>query len=258
MFLITIIKNLGWILVGSAVLGIFGILMRAKIRDAREKREEIAKAEKAAEANRARVAEIARKAAEKEEAARRADAEKAREKAAKAAELERIRAEKAEARKAKQEEKAKRDAERLEAARQLAEYRERDLAAARELKALEASAPGSSAEAKQPETIPAETPTASAPVKSSADPVPVKSSKAFAGQIVSFTGSLKSMTRSKAIEMVKAAGGKAYESMPAGTTILVIGDTKGMNTNKMDKAAEWIGQVKRITEAQFLAMFDAA
>lgn len=104
---------------------------------------------------------------------------------------------------------------------------------------------------QQPESVPA--------------PVPVEASKpettrlavfhgnnAFAGQTVAFTGKLKSMTRAEAIKAVQDNGGRAFETMPAGTTLLVVGQNPGMN--KMDKADEWIGQVRKITEAQFNAM----
>jgi NAD-dependent DNA ligase len=86
-------------------------------------------------------------------------------------------------------------------------------------------------------------------------PEPVKAAPGpFAGQVVSFTGKL-SMPRRAAVEMVQNAGGRAYADMPAGTTLLVVGSNPGMK--KMDKADRWIGQVRKITEKQFLDMFPA-
>lgn len=77
--------------------------------------------------------------------------------------------------------------------------------------------------------------------------------------MVSFTGKLKSFTRAQAAEMVQQAGGKAFtKAMPAGTTLLVVGDTAGNDTRKLEQADEWIGQVRKITEAQFLAMLKPA
>lgn len=77
---------------------------------------------------------------------------------------------------------------------------------------------------------------------------------AFARHKVAFTGTLKSMPRRIAIEYVRAAGGKAFSTMPAGTTLLVVGENPGMD--KMDKADLWIGQVRKITERQFLDMLN--
>ena len=73
---------------------------------------------------------------------------------------------------------------------------------------------------------------------------------AFVGQTVAFTGTLPGMTRSAAIKAVQDNGGKAFESMPAATTILVVGDRPGMR--KLDKADDW--HVRKITAADFFAM----
>ena len=122
--------------------------------------------------------------------------------------------------------------EKLEAVKAIiAEYEKRDLArAAEEAAAKEA--------AERPETI----------SKSDEGPRP------FRGQVVSFTGKLSSMTRAEAIAAVKAAGGLAYKDMPAGTTLLVVGSNPGQK--KQDLYDKWIGQVKKITEAQFMAMLE--
>ena len=89
------------------------------------------------------------------------------------------------------------------------------------------------------------------PVTVSAALLPFKGNNAFAGEVVAFTGTLDGMTRAEAIKAVEANGGRAFDTMPAGTTILVVGDKPGMN--KLDKADRWIGQVRKITQEQFKA-----
>ena len=81
--------------------------------------------------------------------------------------------------------------------------------------------------------------------------LPFKGNNAFAGEVVAFTGTLDGMTRAEAIQAVEDNGGRAFETMPAGTTILVVGSNPGMN--KLDKADRWIGQVRKITQEQFRA-----
>ena len=51
------------------------------------------------------------------------------------------------------------------------------------------------------------------------------------------------------VNAVEANGGKAFEDMPASTTLLVVGDKPGMD--KLNKADRWIAQVRKITPAQF-------
>lgn len=97
------------------------------------------------------------------------------------------------------------------------------------------------AETKRPETVPA------APRS--------HGNNAFSGHVVSFTGRLDGMTRAEAIKAVESNGGRAYEGMPAGTTLLVVGDKPGMG--KMDKADRWIGQTRKITQKQFAEMLAA-
>ena len=80
----------------------------------------------------------------------------------------------------------------------------------------------------------------------------ITGNNAFRGHVVAFTGRLPGMTRAEAIQAVQSNGGRAYTKMPAGTTLLVVGDKPGMC--KMDKADEWIGQVRKITAAQFFEM----
>lgn len=80
-------------------------------------------------------------------------------------------------------------------------------------------------------------------------PRSITGNNAFVGQVVAFTGTLPSMTRREAIRAVEANGGKAFEDMPASTTLLVVGDKPGMDN--LNKADRWIAQVRKITPAQF-------
>ena len=82
-------------------------------------------------------------------------------------------------------------------------------------------------------------------------PVTYCGNNAFAGHVVAFTGTLPGMTRREAIEAVKKNGGTAFESMPAATTLLVVGDRPG--TRKQDKADEW-PSCRKITAEQFFIM----
>ena len=178
--------------------------------------------------------------------------------AAKAEERERVKA-------AKEAEQQRKQAARLEAARLRAEYAERELAARREMKALERGGiiPAAT-ETAQPEAPaePVEQVLNEADEQPASEPVSVlellksrvKGNNAFVGHVVAFTGKLPGMTRREAIRAVQDNGGKAFEKMPAGTTLLVVGDKPGMR--KMDKADEWIGQVRKITAAQFFAMLE--
>lgn len=252
-----IIEKLGFILVAVSVFGFLVMIFRARFRIRREQAEERQRAEEQAARIRAAELEKARAAAEKQAAdnARKANAEQ--KKAARAAELEKARAEKAKAREERETANAAKRAERLETARLMAEYRERALQAARELAALQAppaAAPGADP-GQRPETI------------SAADPAPGRSSapaddgpKPLAGQNVAFTGKLRTMNRASAAELVRKAGGKAFiKSMPACTTLLVVGDVSGDgNTGKLDKAEEWCGQVRKMYEPQFLQILKGA
>ena len=73
---------------------------------------------------------------------------------------------------------------------------------------------------------------------------------AFAGEKVAFTGSLKGMKRRDAINAVESNGGTGYTDMPAGTTLLVVGNKPGKG--KMDKAERW--GIRRIDEMTFRVM----
>ena len=197
----------------------------------------------------------------RDKAVKRAEAEKAAEAERRNAEAEAKRQEREAAKAARQAErdaaKAIRDAEqqrkqeaRIEAARKRAEYAERELAAKRAMKELERAERAQTIPQSKPEPKPEPKPQ---PVVKPAKPVP-HGNNAFAGQVVAFTGKLPGMTRREAIAAVQANGGRAYTTMPAGTTLLVVGDNPGMC--KMDKADEWIAQVRKITAKQFFAMLE--
>ena len=202
------------------------------------------------------------KARQRREAAERKAANKAKKEQAAAArevEREKIRQERAANAAARAELQKARQLEKLETARQIAEYNERALKAARELRELEAAREASPAPAPAPAPASAQTDAAPAEPEAHAErPETISKSeegpRPFRGQVVSFTGKLSSMTRAEAIAAVKAAGGLAYKDMPAGTTLLVVGSNPGQK--KQDLYDKWIGQVKKITEAQFMAMLE--
>lgn len=211
-----------------------------------------------AEAARIRAEEAAREAREaaarekrRQAAARKASQEAAAKVAAarRAVEQQQKREAREAAREARETVQKQRRAEKLEAARLLAEYNERSLQAVRELRELETAR----AAAPAPGAAPAATNTAPAPAPAPEKaPANISYNNPFFGQVVSFTGKLQNMKRADAIAAVQAAGGRAYADFPAGTTILVVGTNPGQK--KQDKYDKWIGQVKKITEAQFMEM----
>ena len=153
----------------------------------------------------------------------------------------------------------RKQAEKLQTTRKLAEYKERALAAQRELKALErneakeAAAPSPVAlqrETKEEAPAPVTPEDFAAQFAASAQPA-----QTFKGQRVAFTGKLPGMTRAEAIKAVQVRGGAAFDKMPASTTLLVVGANPGIR--KMDKADELISQVKKITAEQFMTMIAA-
>lgn len=89
-----------------------------------------------------------------------------------------------------------------------------------------------------------------------ADPVrftPI-GNNAFAGEIVAFTGKLPGMTRQEAIAAVRRNGGQAFDSMPSGATILVVGDRPG--AGKLQKAEACIESCRKITPLDFSIMLE--
>ena len=204
---------------------------------ARIRAEEAAREAKETAAREKRRQAVARKAAQ--EAAAKVNA------ARRAVVQQQKREEKEAAREAREAVQRERRAEKLEAARQLAEYQERSLQAARALRELEESAPVA-------QSAPAAAPASGATTAPEKRPETISTGSPFFGQVVSFTGKLQSMKRADAIKAVQAAGGRAYADFPAGTTLLVVGTNPGQK--KQDKYDKWIGQVKKITEAQFMEM----
>jgi len=73
---------------------------------------------------------------------------------------------------------------------------------------------------------------------------------AFVGECVAFTGTIPGMTRAQAIQAVEENGGRAFDTMPAGTTLLVVGDKPG--AGKLEKADHWA--VKKIDALGFWTM----
>ena len=69
----------------------------------------------------------------------------------------------------------------------------------------------------------------------------------FAGEAVVFTGSLSSLTRSEAQQLVRREGGVIFQSVSKKTTLVVAGEDVG---SKLDKARQ-LG-IKVIGEAEFL------
>lgn len=219
----------------------------AGIHSANTRRTEAAQAA-ALEAEKARkTEETVQKRRRAEEQKRAAQANREREAAARQIEQNRKREQKEAAQAVKAEEQKRRRAERLEAARQLAEYKERALKAAQELRKID------DAQVTRPAPAPAAYETGTEPAQAPEQrPKSVSYNNPLAGHVVSFTGKLQSMKRADAIKAVQAVGGRAYADFPAGTDILVVGTNPG--EKKQEKFDRWIGQVKKITEAQFLEM----
>ena len=170
-----------------------------------------------------REAAARQQAARREAAKRRADEQRAaRERAAcqNRAEREQIAAEKHAAKVARAEE--------------LAQLAERKLNAEKELAALKKQPAPIPAQPERHETIPA----APQPVMPQAN-----APQSFVGEVVAFTGTLPTMTRSEAIEATQARGGRAYERINAKCTLLVVGEKPGKG--QQEQAARW--HVKTIT-----------
>lgn len=76
----------------------------------------------------------------------------------------------------------------------------------------------------------------------------------FGGEIVAFTGTIPGMTRREAMQAVEANGGKAYSTMPAAATLLVVGEKPG--SEKLELAERRCGQVRKIDAAHFRFMLE--
>lgn len=215
-----------------AAVGVVRAAARKRAEAARIAAQEAEKRQKAEQARRKALQAAENRAAA--QAARQQQAD------ARARERERKRAEKDAAQVARYEEQQRKRSEKIEAARMLAEYNERALKAARELKALESSQ-------KRPETIsevkPAPAPAAEAPAP---DPAPAPAADAmkpfqplqsFRGEKVAFSGKLPTMTRAEAIKEVEKRGGSGFQRIGARCTVLVVGQDAHETT--LQKARSW-------------------
>lgn len=167
-----------------------------------------------------------------------------------------------------QREAAERRRSKAEAAAQAKVEHDAQKAAAKAAKEAEAAAQPKRKRGR-PRKTPATAQEAPAPVQAAPEPVrsepirpetisaplPFRGNNAFARQTVAFTGTLEGMTRAEAIRAVESNGGRAFETMPTGTTLLVVGEKPG--ADKLDKAEQRLGQVRKITQAQFMAMLAA-
>lgn len=241
-----------FMIVGFALCGLWAHCANAKQRRAE------AAAAALAEANRQRQEEQRRQRAA-------AKVQRQRQAEAKQKEAEAKKQENAQRREARRQQQEADRAAKLAAAREMAELKERQLAAAREMVKVQMAAYERRGTVSNDDVPVIDDPPQAA--QDGAEPVhsvtldqfaaayaeaPHDAPKPFQGQAVAFTGRL-SMPRREAVEKVRQAGGRAFDKgMPAGTTLLVVGDKPGMC--KMDRADEWIGQVRKITEAQFLEM----
>lgn len=236
------------ILAALALVWIVCISIECKSR----KRKQAAQAKQAA-AEREKIAQAAAKKREKEEAQKAARAQRAAESAQRAEEAERRKAAKHAAAMQRAEE---RHAQRVRHAKELAALQP-PKAAQEAPEEAQAQQPSEA----QPDAQSAQQPAAVTPesfAAKHASPAPHKARGAFAGQTVAFTGRLYGMPRAEAIKAVQARGGRAFAGMPVGTTLLIVGTLKGDgNSRKLDKADEWIGQVRKITEKQFFQMLEA-
>lgn len=238
-----------------ATLLCFGSLILLIIRD--RQRAKLAASLAQAEADRKqreaeRKAAAAKRAAQEAENRRRQEAEA--QQAAKVAAQEQKRAERE---KREAERKAAAEAKHLEAMRRREELHQQKMRQLAELQAAQAAvAPTQQPDAKK-ETTPSEA-AAVAPVPALKQPTSPAHDGTFAGQTVAFTGTLPNMSRAEAVQAVRDRGGKAFaKEMPAGTTMLVVGRLQGdEDTNKLRRADQYIGQIRKITAEQFIALIN--
>lgn len=74
---------------------------------------------------------------------------------------------------------------------------------------------------------------------------------AFAGENVVLTGTLASMTRNRAAELIEQAGGKVQSGVTLATTLVVAGENAGSKLTKAQKAG-----IRIIGESEFLSMIN--
>ena len=226
-----------WLFLALVMSPVALMIISPLVKSHRESARELFAARQAAA-----LADEKRRAADaKAEAARAEAAQKKAAAAARKADQER--------RKAKsEEERHRRQAERIAAARELAELKERQLKAEKELRALQASKP-----AKDPAPAAAPDPTAptqSAPAPAAPAPAPAPDPakapaanaprlfpQTFAGETVAFTGTVPTMTRAEAIRATKERGGSAYERINTHCTLLVVGERAG--NQQRERARSW-------------------
>ena len=131
-------------------------------------------------------------------------------------------------------------AERLAAARELAELRERQLKAEKELRAIRSGSPAAAPDPAKPAAVPS-------PVKDPAGNAGKTFAQSFAGETIAFTGTIPTMTRREAIQATTDRGGRAYETINTRCTLLVVGERPG--NNQLDRADNWA--VRKITWKQW-------
>lgn len=235
-----------WIFCGA---GIIGCIAWGRARRQNER----SKAEREKQEERERISRSIEKKRAQEAARREARAQRAEDAARRAEEAERRKAEKHAAAMQRAEE---RHAQRMRHAQEYAAVRPQKAAKDGQEEEKERQIDAAQEDAKNAKQADAITPEAFA--AQHAIQTTRKASGAFAGQTVAFTGRLYGMPRAEAIKAVQDRGGRAFTGMPAGTTLLVVGTLKGDgNSRKLEKADEWIGQVRKITEEQFLQMLEA-
>lgn len=152
---------------------------------------------------------------------------------------------------------------RAQEAAELARHIERRMAEADRLRrrqdaqrAAKPQAPKARPAQAKPEAKPA-APVQAAPQANAAPallPGGLRGNNMFAGEIVAFTGTIPGMTRREAMQAVEANGGKAYSTMPAAATLLVVGEKPG--SEKLELAERRCGQVRKIDAAHFKFMLE--
>lgn len=155
---------------------------------------------------------------------------------------------------------------RAQEAAELARHIERRMAEADRLRRRQAAQ--HAARAQAPKARPAKAPKAETKAKPAAPaqaalqanaapavlPGGLRGNNMFGGEIVAFTGTIPGMTRREAMQAVEANGGKAYSTMPAAATLLVVGEKPG--SEKLELAERRCGQVRRIDAAHFKFMLE--
>ena len=154
---------------------------------------------------------------------------------------------------------------RAQEAAELARHIERRMAEADRLRRRQAA--GRAAKPQAPQARPAKAkaetkakPAAPAQAAPQANAAPtllpggLRGNNMFGGEVVAFTGTIPGMTRREAMQAVEANGGKAYSTMPAAATLLVVGEKPG--SEKLELAERRCGQVRRIDAAHFKFMLE--